>query len=71
MEREEKDTTEEVEEQGARPRFREAEPADEGVERSDSDDDGGDSEVEEQKRMSDATLKQGIAPIAAALSALA
>ena len=77
MEHEEKDSakeegaagTEEVEEQGMRGHIREDSPADEQEDSSDSDDDG-DSEVDEQKFVSDATLKQSIAPIHGAVATL-
>ena len=77
MEHEEKDSskeegaagTEEVEEQGIKIRVREDEPADEQAESADSDDDG-DSEVNEQRFASDATLKHSIAPIHGAVASL-
>ncbi len=70
MEREEKDTTEEIEEQAIRPKFREDESADEADEQADSGEGDDDSEVDEQKRVSDATLKHAIERIADAFSRL-
>ena len=69
MEKDPKDTTEEVEDQAYKiGRFNEDEAADEADEQADSGDD--DSDVEEQKRISDATLKHAIEHIADALAAL-
>ena len=59
---------EEVEEQGARVHIREDSPADES---QDADDEGGDSDVDEQRfANSDASLKRSVAPIHGALATL-
>jgi len=67
-EKQDKKDAEEVEEQAARYHIREDSPADES---QDSDDEGGDSDVDEQRfANSDASLKRSVAPIHGALATL-